>query len=221
MTVALADDEALFRKGISLLLSDFGATLQFEASNGMELMEQLRSAETLPDLLLIDLNMPGMNGIDAAQLIQQEFPTLKYIVLSSYFSKMYILKMLELGAVAYIAKNAAPEEMELCMKEVATKGFYYSPEVMDVIRKNIVNKSRPQLKTPFSLTLSEREKEVLQLICEELTTVEIGERLFISPRTVEGHRINLLQKLGCRNTAGLVIIALQQELVDIPPSGFI
>lgn len=220
MKVALADDEALFRRGVALMLEDFGAELQFEADNGTALLAQLRAADVLPDILLLDLNMPNLNGVDTAKVIQQEFPDLKYIVLSSHFSKMYILKMLELGAVAYLPKNATPEEMEHCIKEVVEKGFYYGPEVMEVIRKNMVSKSRPQLKTPFNVSLSTREKEVLQLICKELTTAEIGERLFISPRTVEGHRINLLQKLDCKNTAGLVVIAIQRELVNIDPLGF-
>jgi len=202
------------------MLADFGAELQFEADNGTALLEQLRAVDALPDILLLDLNMPDLNGVETAKVIQQEFPNLKYIVLSSHFSKMYILKMLELGAVAYLPKNATPEEMEHCMKEVVEKGFYYGPEVMEVIRKNMVSTSRPQLSTSFNISLSAREKEVLQLICEELTTTEIGERLFISPRTVEGHRIKLLQKLDCRNTAGLVIAAMQKGLVDIEPKGF-
>ncbi len=215
MKIAIADDEALFRKGVALILSDFGAELVFEAANGTELLDQLSVAESLPDILLLDLNMPEMNGIEASKAIQEKYPNLKFIVLSSFYSKTYIINMIELGAAAYLAKKATPEEMEHCIREVAAKGFYYDQKVMEVIRENIVSKSRPQIKSPFKSGLSIREKEVLQLICEELTTSEIGAKLFISPRTVEGHRNNLLQKLDCRNTAGLVIVALQKQLVDL------
>ncbi len=215
MKIAIADDEVLFRKGIALILSDFGASLSIEASTGIELLDQLEAAESLPDILLLDLNMPETNGIEAAKVIQVKYPDLKFIVLSSFYSKTYIVNMIELGAAAYLAKKSTPEEMEYCIRQVAEKGFYYDQKVMEVIRENIVSKSRPQIKMPFRSALSEREKEVLQLICEELTTTEIGTKLFISPRTVEGHRNKLLQKLECRNTAGLVIVALQKQLVDL------
>lgn len=215
MKIAIADDEALFRKGITRLFEDFGATLAFEASSGQDLLDQLEATEILPDILLLDLNMPEINGIDAAKTIQQLYPELKFIVLSTYYTKVFILNMIELGASAYLAKNASPAEMEETIKQVAQKGFYYDQKVMEVIRENVLTKSRPQFKTPFGVTLSKREKEVLQLICEEMTTQEIASKLFISPRTVDGHRNNLLQKLDCRNTAGLVIIALQEQLVDI------
>ena len=215
MKIAIADDEALFRKGVIMLFSDFGASLAFEAANGEDLLEQLEKAEALPDILLLDLNMPEVNGVDAAKVIQQKYPNLKFIILSSYYSKVFILNMIELGAAAYLAKNASPEEMERTIREVIEKGFYYDQKVMEVVRENMLKKTRPAFKTPFGVTLSEREQEVLQLICEEMTTAEIAAKLFISPRTVDGHRNNLLQKLNCRNTAGLVIMALQEQLVDV------
>ena len=215
MKIAIADDEALFRKGIARLFEDFGATLAFEAANGQELLDKLEKAEELPDILLLDLNMPNLNGIDAAKKINILYPELKFIVLSTYYTKVFIVNMIELGAAAYLAKNASPAEMEETIKQVSLKGFYYDRNVMEVIRENILTKSKPRFKTPFGVNLSEREKEVLQLICEEMTTQEIASQLFISPRTVDGHRNNLLQKLNCRNTAGLVIIAVQEQLVDI------
>ena len=221
MTIAIADDEALFRKGISLLIAEFGGmSLAFEAADGQELLDQLEVTQPLPDVLLLDLNMPHMNGIEAAKIIQVKYPELKYIVLSTYTSKAFIINMIELGAAGYLAKNATPEEMERTIREVVEKGFYYDQKVMEVIREKMVKKSRPLLRKPFSIDISEREREVLQLICEEMTTPEIAKKLFISPRTVDGHRNNLLQKLGCRNTAGLVILALQEQLVDFKKNRF-
>lgn len=215
MKIAIADDEVLFRKGVIRLFSDFGASLAFEAANGQELLDQLAATETLPDVLLLDLNMPEVDGVAAAKIIQKDYPKLKVIVLSTYYSKAFILNMIELGAAAYLAKNASPKEMEETIREVMEKDFSYNQKVMEVIRENMVKKTRPKFRNSFGLTISEREKEVLQLICEELTTSEIAQKLFISPRTVDGHRNNLLQKLNCRNTAGLVIVAIQEDLVNV------
>lgn len=216
MRVAIADDEELFRKGISMLLTDFdGVEIAFEASNGQELLNLVAAAETLPDIILLDLNMPVMDGVEAAKILQEKYPELKFIVLSSYYSKAFIVKMMELGAAAYLVKNSTPEEMEHTIREVAAKGFYYDDKVMSVIRENMIVKTRPPAKTSFRTEISSREQEVLQLICEELTTPEIAARLFISPRTVHGHRNSLLAKLDCKNTAGLVVVALQEGLVDI------
>lgn len=216
MRVAIADDEELFRKGISMLLTDFeGVELAFEASNGQELLDLVAQAEALPDILLLDLNMPVVDGVEAAKILQEKHPELKFIVLSSYYSKAFIVKMMELGAAAYLVKNSTPEEMEHTIREVAAKGFYYDDKVMSVIRENMIVKTRPPAKASFRTEISSREQEVLQLICEELTTPEIAKRLFISPRTVHGHRNSLLTKLDCKNTAGLVVVALQEGLVDI------
>lgn len=216
MTVAIADDERLFRTGIARILSDYeDIELVLEAANGQEFVDQLASTDTLPDIILLDLNMPVLNGIDAATILQKMYPQIRLIILSSYDSSTHILKMIELGAAAYIVKNSTPEQMIKTIREVYRKGFSYNDQVLNIIRQNMIAKVRPQLKKPFMPNISAREQEILQLICEEYTTTEIAEKLFISPRTVDGHRNNLLTKLNCRNTAGLVVIALQEELVDI------
>jgi DNA-binding NarL/FixJ family response regulator len=153
--------------------------------------------------------------VDAAKALREQYPELRFIVLTTYFSKSFVLSMLELGAAAYLPKNATPELMQTTVREVVEKGFFYNDEVLAIIRENMVKPTRQKLSKPFQPNLTAREKEVLQLICEEHTTPEIAEQLFISTRTVEGHRNNLLSKLQCRNTAGLVVVALQEGLVDI------
>ncbi|WP_282775197.1 response regulator transcription factor [Phaeodactylibacter xiamenensis] len=216
MKIALADDEALFRRGIALILEEMdGTEILFEADNGQAMLDQLACAPVPPDVLLLDLNMPVLNGVDAAKVLREQYPGLKFIVLSTYFSKSFVLSMLELGAAAYLPKNATPELMQTTVREVAEKGFFYNDEVLAIIRENMVKPTRTKLNKPFLPNLTAREKEVLQLICEERTTPEIAEQLFISTRTVEGHRNNLLSKLQCRNTAGLVVVALQEGLVEI------
>ncbi|MFK7936387.1 MAG: response regulator [Saprospiraceae bacterium] len=219
--IAIADDEALFRKGMMALLSDYADfQIILEAENGKVLLTNLAAAAESPDVLLLDLNMPEMNGIETARVLQREYADLKIVVLSSYFSKAFIINMMELGAAAYLPKNAEPQMVELTIREVAEKGFFYTDEVMTVIRENMVQKKRGTPKAGFVVELTKREKEILQLICEQATTPEIAAKLFISTRTVEGHRNNLLQKLGCRNTAGLVVCALEYNLVNINPDTF-
>lgn len=221
INIAITDDEALFRKGIAALVEDFtGIQVILEAGNGKELLTLLESTEQRPDILLLDLNMPELNGIQTAKILHKDYPSIKIIILSTYFSKAFIINMIEIGAASYLPKNALPEEVEQTIQEVAKKGFSYNDAVMGVIRENMMQKTRPKIKTPFKIDLTNREQEVLQLICEQYTTAEIGKKLFISTRTVEGHRNNLLQKLGCRNTAGLVVFAIQHQLVQINPDTF-
>ncbi|MEL6251923.1 MAG: response regulator transcription factor [Bacteroidota bacterium] len=219
INVAIADDEVLFLKGLKILISDFEEMeVILEAHNGKDLLEKLEAEEKLPDILLLDLNMPEMNGVETAKQLQEKYPSIRFIVLSTYFSKSFIINMIELGAAAYLPKNSLPEEVEASIREVYEKGFSYNDKVMEVIRENLVKKTRPKI--TFTPELTEREKEVLQLICEQYTAGEIAEKLFISPRTVEGHRNNLLQKFNCRNTAGLVVYAVQNKLVHISPDAF-
>lgn len=219
--IAIAEDEALFRKGmIALLEGEEDLKVSFEAGDGQELLNKLKVVQPLPDVLLLDLKMPHLNGIDAARIIKEEYPALRIIVLSTYFSKAFIINMIELGAGAYLPKNSTPEQVIDSIREVAAKGFSYDLPVMEVIRDNMMNKTRPKVDLQVGFDITSREREILQLICEEYTTPEIADKLFISPRTVDGHRNNLLQKLGCRNVAGLVVFAIQHQLVTINPNTF-
>lgn len=219
--VALADDEALFRKGMKLLLEDYeGIEVLLEAQDGAQLLQLLQQAPTLPDVLLLDMKMPNLNGVDTAKALQEYFPGIKIIVLSTYFSKAFIVNMIELGAGSYLPKNTNPDEVVATIREVYNNGFSYNQAVLEVIRDNMLQKSKPKMPLSFGVEITSREKEILQLICEEYTTSEIAEKLFISPRTVDGHRNNLLEKLGCKNVAGLVVYAIQHQLVKINPETF-
>lgn len=214
--LAIADDEALFRKGIiSLLQDEQDMAVILEASDGEELLRKLQLTEKMPDALLLDLNMPNLNGVDAAKIVRQTYPDLKIVVLSTHFSPAFVLNMIEIGAAAYLPKNTDPAEMRQTILDVLTKGFSYSQKVLEIIHQNMREKTKPKLRLPFGVELTSREMEILQLICEEYTTGEIAEKLFISPRTVDGHRNNLLEKLGCKNVAGLVVYAMQHELVRV------
>ncbi len=214
--IAIADDEALFRKGLGMLLEDYeGFSIVLEAENGRDLIDQLQQVEDLPTVLLLDMKMPVLNGIETAKLMREEFPAIPIIILSTHFSKAFILNMIEMGAASYLPKNTDPDEVVETIRSVLSKGFYYTNEVMKIIREDFMHKHQVKQKPNFSADITAREKEVLQLICEEFTTVEIANKLYISPRTVEGHRNNLLSKLGCRNTAGLVVNAIRLGLVKL------
>ncbi|MEM1321230.1 MAG: response regulator transcription factor [Bacteroidota bacterium] len=221
--IGIIDDEVLFRKGLCRLIEDIEtANVLLEGNHGQDLLEQLEArknaGQDLPDLLLLDLQMPVLNGVETAKILQEQYPAIKIIVLSSHFSKAFVLNMIEVGASAFMPKSAPPEEMEMTIQQVAQKGYFYSEQVMAIITENLRSKQKP--KASFAVQLTPREKEVLQLICQQYTAQEIAEKLFISRRTVEGHRNNLLMKLNCRNIAGLVVFALQNQLVKVEPSQF-
>jgi DNA-binding NarL/FixJ family response regulator len=219
--IAIADDEALFRRGMRLILDDYpDMKVILEAENGEDLIGKIKASTDLPDVLLLDMKMPVMGGAEVAQIIRSQFPSIYIIVVSSHISKAFILNMIQIGASSYLGKNAHPDSVVETIRGVTEKGFYYNPMVMEVIRESLTGKLSSKPEPVADADLTAREKEVLQFICAELTTQEIADKLFISGRTVEGHRNNLLSKLGCRNTAGLVVYAIQHGLVKLPEFKF-
>lgn len=219
--LTIVDDEALFRKGLISLIKDFeGIELLSEASNGRELLDYLSTHSSHPNIVLLDLKMPILNGIETAKILERDYPNINVIVLSTYFSETFVFNMIEIGAASYLAKNTAPKEVEKTIQLVHKKGFYYSDEIIKIIRQNIIHKKQ-QSKASFDIQITKREQEILQLICEQYTNAEIAKKLYISNRTVDAHRNNLLQKFNCKNTAGLVAFAIQRKLITIDPSQFL
>jgi len=213
--IILVDDEVLFRKGISFLLDrEKNIDIIQEASNGAELITFLNENGNHPDIIIMDLKMPVLNGVEATKILHKDFPEIKIIALTSYDTTSFVANMINVGAVSYLVKNTTPQELLKTINEVALKGFYYNEKVLKVI-KETDSSSKNNKSTLDSNFLTSREIEVLQLICEQKTNVEIGEMLFISPRTVEGHRNNLLLKTESRNSAGLVVYAMQNDIVVI------
>lgn len=213
--IALVDDEVLFRKGISFLLQrEDNIDIVFEASNGEELLFQLNDIEIKPDIIIMDLKMPVLNGVEATKIIRKSFPEIKIIALTSYDTKSFVANMIQVGAVAYLIKNTTPKDLIYTINQVAIKGFHYNENVLRTIKETTVStkNSKGNLETGF---LSPREIEILQLICQQKTTSEIADHLYLSPRTVEGHRNNLLLKTESRNIAGLVVYAIQNEIAVI------
>lgn len=216
--IILADDEELFRKGIYFLLQrEPNIEIIFEASNGSELVEHLKTTTELPDIIMMDLKMPLLNGVEATKLIHKDFPAIRIIALTSYNTKSFIANMINVGAASYLVKSSTPHDMLKTINEVAKKGFYYSESVMEVIHQDVLSSgsSRTILDDDF-LTL--REKEILELICKQYSSTEIADMMCLSTRTIDGHRNNLLLKTQSKNVAGLVIFAIQNKIINLEDS---
>jgi DNA-binding NarL/FixJ family response regulator len=215
INLAIVDDEAL----IVMLLSDFFSkqeriNVQLTATGGQQIIDLLKQAVDVPDILLLDLQMGAMSGIETATILKQSYPDLKIIVVSSHYKKSFMGYMLKLGVNAFLPKGIAPQLLVEAVEEVYAKGYYFMPEQIEVMRNQISsNVPAPSFNTEE--TLSEREVDVLRLICQQLTAQQIAEKLFINKRTVEGHKSNLLLKTSAKNTAGLVIYAVQKQIIDI------
>lgn len=214
--IILADDEELFRKGIYFLLQrEKNIEVVFEASNGNEVIDYLKKTDNYPDIILMDLKMPIVSGIDATKIIHKEFPIVKIIALTSYNTKAFIANMINVGASSYLVKSATPDEMVTTINEVAKKGFYYNESVLKVIQEDIISPHKNTVNLFNIDNLTKREKEILKLICQQFSTIEIATKLFLSARTVESHRNNLLLKTDSKNVAGLVVYAIQNKIIEL------
>lgn len=215
INLALADDETLFLETLSFMLNrNAHFNVLFTATNGQEMIDQLNDCVVMPDIVITDLKMPVLNGIEATKKIHKDFPGLKVIALSSYDTDVFISNMLGVGAVSYLVKNSKPEEVYTTIKEVHEKGFYYNEKLLAILHENSQNQNFKKSALDKKL-ISDREKEVLELICKQNTTKEIADLLFISTRTVDRHRDSLLDKTASRNVAGLVAFAIQNSLISL------
>jgi DNA-binding NarL/FixJ family response regulator len=213
--IFIADDHAMFAEGLESLLS---AEPDFEvcgyARNGEEALQ--RVPEAMPDVLLLDINMPDRSGLDVCKQLREQCPSVKILALSMHNDESYISAMLGHGAQGYVLKNTGRAELCRAIRTLAEGKTYFSKEVTDTMMQSLMRdrKSGTPKEPP---KISRREREVLQLIVDERTTQEIAAQLFLSEKTVESHRAALLAKLGARNTAGLVKAAIFWKLLDDKP----
>lgn len=207
----IADDHKIFRQGIRFALGeDTQLTCVGEAEDGKELMTLLQKVKT--DVILLDLKMPKMDGIDAAKAIREKHPDLKIIILTMHEDDNFILHMLDIGVNGYLAKSTDADEIIVAIHEVYDNQYYFNDMVSKAMLKSLVEKNQIKPKFKDGIELSDKEREVLKLICEEHTNAEIAEKIFLSARTVEGIRSSLLEKIGVRNTVGLVLYAVKNGL---------
>lgn len=209
--IMLVDDHTLFRNGLRILLNTIDKyEVAGEAGNGQEFLALLE--KELPDIVLLDIEMPVMDGIAAANMAMEKYPNLKIITLSMYGEEDYYYQMVDAGVKGFLLKNSDMNEVKTAIDTVADGGNYFSSELL----QNLVNSLRTSSKTrePQS-ELSDREIEILILICQGFSNQEIADQLFISKRTVDKHRANILEKSECKNTAQLVMYAIKSKLVEI------
>lgn len=211
--ILIVDDHALFRSGLRLLLSS-NANYEVigEASNGIEMLKCLET--TLPDVVLLDISMPVMNGIQAATEAFMLFPDLKIITLSMYGEEDYYFKMVNLGVKGFLLKNSDINEVLSALESVLDGGSYFSQELLFNLVSNL-RSSNETAAEENEASLSNRELEILLLISKGMTNNEIAESLYISKRTVDKHRANILEKTQCKNTANLVVYAIKNKMVVI------
>jgi DNA-binding NarL/FixJ family response regulator len=211
--VAIADDHKIFRKGVILSLRPF-TNIKFvlEAENGDELINQLPGVE--PDVILMDLRMPGKDGIETTKLVSKQYPHIHVIVLSMYEDERFVSHMMENGANGYLLKNAEPQEIRRAIMEVHEKGYYLNNFVNRILLKKAHSKQKVIPSLNNEITLTDRERDVLRFICMEFTAQEIAQKMDISPRTVEAIKDRLMERFGSKNTAGLVFFAVKNNLVD-------
>lgn len=208
LKIILVDDHKIFRESLKkLLVSEKIAEIIAEAGNGEQFLTLMK--DHIPDLVLMDISMPVMDGIEATKQAIQKMPDLKILVLSSFGDEKYYFKMVEVGAKGFVLKSSGISELTYAINEVASGGGWFSNELL---QKVIINISKSSNKTA---EFSERELEIVKLVCEGNTNDQIAEKLHLSPDTIKWHRTNLLSKTGCNNTASLVLYALKSKLIEI------
>jgi DNA-binding NarL/FixJ family response regulator len=211
--IAIADDYKIFRDGLKVgLCAEENFEVILEADNGENLL--LAMQQEMPDVIIMDIKMPIMDGMEATKQIRKLYPAVKVLVVTMYDDDKFIIHLMEIGANGYLLKNAEPDEIRKAIFAVKENGYYFNDLVNKALLKKLVIKSHIKPSFNQDVELTERELEVLKLICEEKTATEIGKEIFLSPRSVEGIRQRLIEKVGVRNTAGLVMFAVKNGMVE-------
>jgi DNA-binding NarL/FixJ family response regulator len=212
INIFIVDDHEMFRDGLKFVLSQVpNFKIIGEASSGIAFLETLNSIT--PDVVLMDISMPDMDGITATETALKTHPELKVIAITSYTDDVYYYRMIKAGALGFVQKKVGVDELQKAIETVYNGENYYPSGLMQRIIMKISSGGESTIST-HSIQLSVREKEILSLICQGFSNNEIGEKLFISPKTVDNHRTNLISKTGTRNSAHLVMFAIKNNLVE-------
>lgn len=213
--VAIADDHQIFRKGVILSLRQY-TNIKFiwEAENGEDLIQKVTDNAEQPDVILMDLKMPVKDGIETTKYLNKHFPVIRIIILTMYEDERFVGHLMDSGANGYLLKSTEPAEIKKAIMDVMRTGFYLNTFVNKVlIKKNYAKqKFNPNLNS--EIVISEREKEVLTLVCMEYTAQEIAQKMEISARTVEAIKDRLMERFGVKNSVGLVFYAMKNSLID-------
>jgi DNA-binding NarL/FixJ family response regulator len=212
--LGIADDHKIFRTGLKATLeecADFD--LVVEASNGRQLIALLET--NVPDVILMDIKMPEMDGIQTTTTVKQRYPNIKVLALSMFNEDKYIVDMMRAGASGYLLKNAEPEEIIEAISTVFHKDYYFNEHLSITLIKQLAGNSQPGSSAQSLADFNEREIEVLRLVCQECSNQEIADKIFLSVRTVEGYRARLFEKTRSRNLVGLVIFAVKTGIINV------
>ncbi len=218
VNIALVDDHSLFRNGVKRMISSLNTVenkefvVRFEASNGKEFIEKLVFSDDQIDIVLLDINMPVMNGEETMEWIKRHRPSLKVIILTMMDDLSLISSMLKKGAKGYLTKDSTQIEFDQGLRAVASGGFYFSERIMETLEKIITSQQKVK---KSDIVLSEREMEFLKLSCTEMTYREIAEQMQVSPRTVDNYRDELLKKLNVHSRIGLVTFAIRNGICEL------
>ncbi len=215
ISILIVDDHKIFRDGLILLLSHFNYVGEIkEASDGKEFLEMIDTS--LPDIVLMDINMPGMGGIEATQKALQKYPDLKIIVLTTFHDEDYLEQMMIAGVEGYMLKRSTMQDFDTALQKVHSGGNFFSDEIISLLTRNIT-RIRDKAVRQFSIPqFTKREKEVLNLICQGYNNEQISKIIHVSSKTIEKHKSSLFQKTEAKNTVNLIIFAFKNELVQIP-----
>jgi DNA-binding NarL/FixJ family response regulator len=215
--IGLVEDQLLFREGMkAILTAEPRFEVIFESADGHSVLEKLEG-NAIPDVMLVDLSLPAkdgkeFSGQDVTRELLNRYPEMKILILSVHNDESFIARLIEQGAHGYLVKDCDPREVYEAIVSLHTKGSYNNEKTLKAIQRNMGKKLKPPRAIP---EISKREAEVLHLTCLQYTAEEIAEKLFISVKTVNGHRNNLLQKTGSRNVTGLVIFAIKNQIVEL------
>lgn len=210
--VAIVDDHTMFRKGLAALINLFpGYQVQTDVSNGREFIDQLHQ-DRLPDIVLLDIHMPIMDGYATAAWLRTNYPEIRVLALSTMDADTTIIKMIQQGARGYILKDADPKELQIAFEEILAKGYYYNEMLTRKVIQSIHQGASDYTAFP---KLTDRETEFLKLACSEKNYQQIASEMFVSERTVDGYRESLFKKFNVSNRVGLVIYAIKNHLVNL------
>lgn len=214
--LALVDDHKLFRKGLISLIEmvNTNCTILFEADNGIDLQQKI-DKRNQPDIILMDVNMPGMDGFACVQWLNNEFPEAKVLVVSMIESEETIVRMLKLGVRGYLCKDVEPKELGEAILAVSNKGFYYTDFITGKLVHSLQNDQSNNGEGVRLDQMNSREKEFLQLACSEMTYYEIADKMFLSPKTIDGYRNSLFEKLNVKSRVGMVMYAIKNRMVKV------
>ncbi len=212
-TIAIVDDHILIAKALASIIDNFSQyEVLYEAEHGSALIEKFKLSKNIPDIVLLDISMPVMDGFETAQWLRVNHPSVLILALSMQDDEQSLIKMIKCGANGYLLKNVHPLELEKALDSLLSKGFYYPDWATS---KVLLNVAGAEGKNEAGIKLNDREREFLQYACTELTYKEIAEKMFCSPRTVEAYRDGLFERIGLKTRVGLVVFAIKNSIAEI------